>query len=301
MRFGVAFANVGPFVEPEAACRLARAAEASGFDSVWTVDHVVVPTGYRSAYPYDPSGRLPSGEDAPFPDPLVWLAYVARETRTVRLATGILVLPQRNPLVLAKQLATLDVLSGGRVTLGVGIGWLEEEYRALGAAFEGRGERLEEYVAAMRALWSEDRATFRGRDVAFRDSVLRPQPVRGTIPVLVGGHSEVAARRAGRMGDGFFPFGVAGDRLGHLLAVMREAAGRAGRDPSSVEVTVSSTTVDPAPALDELEALASMGVDRVVVPAALFRQDVEDGLARYGREVAAAAGGGTLVPERSPT
>lgn len=291
MRFGVAFANVGPFVDPEAACRLACTAEAAGFESVWTVDHVVVPAGYRSTYPYDPSGRLPSGEDAPFPDPVVWLAYVARATRTVRLATGILVLPQRNPLVLAKQLATLDVLSGGRVTLGVGVGWLEEESRALGVAFEGRGRRLEEHVAAMRALWSEDRATFHGRHVAFRDSVLRPQPVGGTIPVLVGGHSEVAARRAGRIGDGFFPLGVRGDGLGHLLSVMREAALRAGRDPSSMEVTVSSAAVDPGPALDEVGALASMGVDRVVVPAALFRRDVEGGLQRFGHEVVAAAGG----------
>ena len=109
MRFGIAFANIGPFVEPEAGlCDLARTAEAAGFESIWTVDHVVVPAGYRSTYPYDPSGRLPSAEDAPFPDPLVWLAYVARETRTIRLATGILILPERNPLVLAKQLATLD-------------------------------------------------------------------------------------------------------------------------------------------------------------------------------------------------
>lgn len=298
MRFGIAFANVGPFVDPEAACRLARSAEAAGFDSVWTVDHVVVPHGYRSTYPYDPSGRLPSGEDAPYPDPLVWLAYVARETRTVRLATGILVLPQRNPLVLAKQLATLDVLSAGRVTLGVGIGWLEEEYRALGASFEGRGERLEEYVAAMRALWAESRATFDGRDVAFRDSVLRPQPLRGSVPVVIGGHSRVAARRAGRVGDGFFPFGVPGGELPGLVAAMREAADRAGRDPASVEVTVSSACVDPTRAATEVEALASAGVGRVVVPAARFGDDVEGGLARFGREVIARSGS-TLDPERS--
>jgi probable F420-dependent oxidoreductase len=287
LRFGIAFANIGPFVEPEAACHLARTAEAVGFDSVWTVDHVVVPAGYRSTYPYDPSGRLPSGEDAPFPDPVVWLAYVARETRAVRLATGILVLPQRNPLVLAKQLATLDVLSGGRVTLGVGIGWLEEEFRALGASFEGRGRRQEEYVAAMRALWTQDRATFEGRDVSFRDSVLRPRPVQGSIPVLIGGHSEVAARRAGRIGDGFFPFGVEGERLRHLVSVMREAAERAGREPASIEITVSSYCLDPTEAAAELDRLRSVGVGRVVVPAALFRDDLEGRLTAYGRDVIA--------------
>lgn len=287
MRFGIAFANIGPFVEPEAACHLARTTEATGFDSIWTVDHVVVPAGYRSTYPYDPSGRLPSAEDAPYPDPLIWLAFVARETRSIRLATGILILPQRNPLVLAKQLATLDVLSGGRVSLGVGIGWLEEEFRALGASFEGRGRRLEEFVAAMRALWTQDQATFEGNDVSFTGSVLRPQPRQRSIPVLIGGHSEVAARRAGRIGDGFFPLGVQGDELGHLVSVMEDAAAGAGRDPSSVEVTVSSYHLDPVEAAAEIDALRAIGVERVVVPAALFRDDLEGGLRRYGDDVIA--------------
>ena len=128
MKFGVAFANIGAFVDPAKALRLARAAEGAGFESIWTVDHVVVPGGYRSKYPYDPSGRLPSGEGTVFPDPLIWLAYVAAGTSTLRLGTGILIVPQRNPLVLAKELATLDSLSGGRMILGAGIGWLEEEF-----------------------------------------------------------------------------------------------------------------------------------------------------------------------------
>ena len=139
MKFGIAFANIGPFIEPERRLCAGSSRRRAGFESIWTVDHVVVPAGYRSTYPYDPSGRLPSGEDAPFPDPLIWLAYVARATSTIRLATGILILPQRNPLVLAKELATLDYLSSGRVTLGVGIGWLKEEFEALGVPFERRG------------------------------------------------------------------------------------------------------------------------------------------------------------------
>ena len=138
LRFGVAFANIGPFVDPAEAVGLAQAAEAAGFESIWTVDHVVVPAGYRSTYPYDPSGRLPSGEGTVFPDPLIWLAYVAARTSTIRLGTGILIVPQRNPLVLAKELATLDSLSGGRMILGAGIGWLEEEFVALGVPFAGR-------------------------------------------------------------------------------------------------------------------------------------------------------------------
>jgi len=142
-------------------------------------------------------------------------------------------------------------------------------------------------VAAMRALWTEDQATFCGDDVSFTGSVLRPQPLQGSIPVLIGGHSEVAARRAGRIGDGFFPFGVPGDEMEHLLRVMRDTAEESGRDPSSVEVTVSTHHLDPARAAEEIDALAAMGVERVVVPAALFRDDLVGGLGRYGDDVIA--------------
>ncbi len=284
MNFGIAFANIGPFIEPEQACDLARAAEQAGFDSIWTVDHVVVPSGYRSTYPYDPSGRLPSGEDAPFPDPLIWLAFVARATSTIRLATGILILPQRNPLVLAKELATLDYLSSGRVTLGVGIGWLKEEFQALGIPLEGRAARAEEAIAAMRSLWSQHRASFEGSTVCFRDVYLRPQPPKGTIPVHIGGHSEVAAERAGRIGDGFFPFGVDAGGLARLAATMRRAAEAGGRDPASIEVTASSYCVDGDEARAEAEALMGLGVTRVVIPAALFRND-PGSLLRYGASV----------------
>ena len=182
MNFGIAFANIGPFVEPTEAIALAEAAESAGFESIWAVDHVVVPAGYQSHYPYDPSGKLPSGEATVFPDPLIWLSYVAARTSTLRLGTGILIVPQRNPLVLAKELATLDHLSGGRMILGAGIGWLEEEFEALGVPFAGRGRRTEEAIAAMRALWSQEQASYAGTTTAFRDCFLRPQPRGGTIP-----------------------------------------------------------------------------------------------------------------------
>ncbi len=287
MKFGIAFANIGPNIEPDRACSLARAAEAAGFESIWTVDHVVVPAGYRSTYPYDPSGRLPSGEDAPFPDPLIWLSYVARETSTIRLATGILILPERNPVVLAKELATLDYLSSGRVILGVGIGWMREEFEALGIPFERRGQRAEESIAALRALWSQQRASFDGTTVQFSDVYLRPQPRAGTIPIHIGGHSEIAARRAGRIGEGFFPFGVDRSELARLIDTMRTAAGEAARDPSSVEVTVSSYCVVPEEALADVAALDHLGVTRVIVPAALFQGDDDSALLHYGEQVIA--------------
>ncbi len=165
----------------QAATQLAQAAEAAGFESVWTVDHVVIPAEYRSVYPYDPSGRI-GPDDTSFPDPLIWLTYIAAATSTLRLGTAILILPERNPVLLAKELATLDALSGGRVILGVGVGWLKEEYEALGVPWEGRGPRGEESIGAMRALWSEDRASFAGTTTAFTDCYLRPQPVQWDDP-----------------------------------------------------------------------------------------------------------------------
>ncbi len=285
MKFGVAFANIGPFVGADAAVGLAQAAEAAGFESIWTVDHVVVPAGYESKYPYDESGKLPSGEATVFPDPLIWLAYVAARTSTLRLGTGILIVPQRNPLVLAKELATLDHLSGGRMILGAGIGWLEEEFAALGVPFAGRGQRTEEAIAAMRALWSQEQASYDGTTTSFQSCFLRPQPPGGTIPVHVGGHSEAAAQRAGRIGDGFFPFGVTRDELTSLLAVMGRAAEKAGRDPESIEVTVQSNLTTAEAALAEVLTLQKLGATRVIVPAAMFREDLAASLERYGADV----------------
>ena len=285
MKFGVAFANIGPFVDPVEAIGLAQAAEAAGFESIWTVDHVVVPAGYQSKYPYDPSGKLPSGESTVFPDPLIWLAYVAARTSSLSLGTGILIVPQRNPLVLAKELATLDHLSGGRMILGAGIGWLEEEFAALGVPFAGRGQRTEEAIAAMRALWSQESASYQGRTTTFRDCYLRPQPRGGAIPVHVGGHSKAAAERAGRIGDGFFPFGVTRDEIVSLSDVMRRSADEAGRDPASIEVTVQSYITTADEALDEVKVLERLGATRVIVPAAMFKQDPVEALRRYGVDV----------------
>ncbi len=282
MKFGVAFANIGPFVDPDHAVRLARAAESAGFESIWTVDHVVVPRGYQSVYPYDPSGRLPSGEGTVFPDPLIWLAYVAAATSTLRLGTGILIVPQRNPLVLAKELATLDSLSGGRMILGAGIGWLEEEFQALGVPFAGRARRLEEAIGAMRALWGEEQASFDGQTASFTDCFLRPQPVAGRIPVHIGGHSDAAARRAGRIGDGFFPLGVGLDELPPLIDLIGTSAVEAGRDPEAVEVTMQCTAVSGEEALAAAEALRALGVSRVLIPSVLFGAEFEAALARYG-------------------
>jgi len=154
MKFGLMFVNSGPFANPKLFEVLVRTADEVGIESLWTVEHVVVPVGYESQYPYSPTGRMPgNSEKIPIPDPIVPLAYAAAITKQIKLGTGILILPQRHPVYVAKEMATLDVLSGGRALLGVGIGWLEEEFEVVGVPFKERAARTEESVRAMRSLW----------------------------------------------------------------------------------------------------------------------------------------------------
>ena len=274
MQFGISGANVGPFASAEGARVMATAAEAAGFDSIWTFEHVVAPAGYESTYPYSSSGKAPGLEQVDLPDPLVWLSWAGAHTTTLRLGTGILILPQRNPLVLAKELATLHAMSGGRVRLGIGAGWLQEEFDAIGVPFARRGARTDEYVAAMRALWAGDgAASFHGEFVDFEDCISLPTPPGGTVPITVGGHSEVAAKRAGRLGDGYFPaidadtvasggVGAAMDRLEALVTLARRTAEDHDRDPDALEVTVNWSRVPNPEMADRLRAL---GAHRLVV------------------------------------
>src|SRR4051794_19841615 len=188
MKFGLMFANAGPFAEPENAIGVAQLVEELGFESLWTVEHVVVPAGYASSYPYSPDGRMPGGEDVALPDPLIWLAYVGAATTRLRLATGILILPQRNPVILAKELATLDRLTGGRVELGVGVGWLEEEFNALAIPFAGRGKRTDEYIDVLRRLWREPETAYDGTFTRFAAVKSFPKPATATgPPIHIGG------------------------------------------------------------------------------------------------------------------
>lgn len=261
MKLGLAFANTMAAVQPEGAVALAEYAEAAGVESLWTVEHVVVPGGYESTYPYSRSGRMPGGEDSPIPDPLIWLSYVAARTERIGLATGMMILPQRNPVITAKSLATLDVLSSGRVLLGAGIGWLKEEFDAIGIPFEERGSRTDEAIEAMRLLWSDDHPTYHGRHFAFDDARMWPKPINRTIPVVIGGHSEPAARRAARLGDGFFPGARDVDLNERMINLMRQAAEEAGRDPASIEVTLGGWPDEAT-----VERYLGIGAARIIVP-----------------------------------
>jgi probable F420-dependent oxidoreductase len=201
--------------------------------------------------------------DDPIPDPLDWLAFVAGVTHTVLLGTCILILPEHNPVLLAKRLATIDVLSAGRMLVGVGVGWMREESEALGVPFEQRGARTDEYVDVLRTLWTQEVASFEGRFVKFKEMKSSPKPVRPNgVPVVIGGHSEAAARRAGCRGDGFYPLGVGPDELTQLLEVMRLAALDAGRDVAAIEISTG------APAdLDTAKRLVELGVSRFMLSA----------------------------------
>jgi len=259
MKFGLRYCNTGRYVDPAKAVELVQAGEEAGFESAWTVEHTVVPEGYQSAYPYSDDGKMAGGkDDVPLPDPLIWMAYAAAATKRIKLATGIMILPQHSPVVAAKQIATLDYMSGGRVLLGIGVGWMREEFDAIGTPFDDRGPRTDDYVGAMRALRSQDKATYHGEFASFENIYCRPQPVNGSVPIIVGGHSKPAARRAGRLGDGFFP---ARGAPAELIAIARDSATQHGRDPDALEVTTSLPDD-----LDDIPAMAAAGVTRLLVP-----------------------------------
>ena len=259
MKFGLRYCNTGRYVDPTNAVQLLEAGEEAGFESAWTVEHTVVPAGYESSYPYSADGKMANGRnDIPLPDPLIWMAYAAACTTKIKLGTGILILPQHSPVITAKQIATLDYMSNGRVLLGIGVGWLREEFEAIGAPFDDRGRRTDEYVAVMRELWSADSPTFHGEFINFDGAICRPQPTNGTVPIIVGGHSKAAARRAGRLGNGFFP---ARGASAELIDLVKQTAEEHGRDPDAIEITTSLPDD-----LDTIPDLAAAGVHRLLVP-----------------------------------
>jgi probable F420-dependent oxidoreductase len=287
MKIGVRYCNTGPMVAPDRLVHLAQKAEEVGAESLWTVEHVVVPKAYASKYPYSADGKMAGPENAAIPDPLIWLSYAAGVTTRIKLATGILILPQRHPFYTAKQVATLDVLSGGRAILGVGIGWLEEEFRGLGIPWEARAERTEECVAALRSLWAEAPSAFSGKHYAWSAVESNPKPVqKPAVPIVIGGQVAATARRAARIGDGFFPART--DNLRELMHELARECAAIGRDPREIEVTTG--IVGRIPSRDDVKQLAELGVSRVLVALDDFSQGgVERALERVGDELIARA------------
>jgi probable F420-dependent oxidoreductase len=283
VKFGLAFASsVG--TNPVSALEISRLAEQAGFDSVWGGEHVIRPTKISSPYPYTDDGQMPGEAETPIPDPLIWLAYVAAAAPTLRLGTCILIVPQRNPLVLAKELATLDSLTGGRVELGLGVGWLKEEFEALDVPWERRGARNDEYVAAMKALWAGPHAEFHGEFVDFEPVTCSPRPVNGTIPILVGGDTPAAVRRAARIADGYFPGTNDPEQLSSLIEAVGVEAEKQGRSPDDIRIhAIFSDFKDPIAAAERMQA---QGVKRAMLPAFVFAGPGGlDRLAEFGERV----------------
>jgi probable F420-dependent oxidoreductase len=265
MRVGLHALGISTGARPEVIRPVAVAAEAAGFATLWAGEHVVLVDRPGSRYPYSHDGRIAVPAWADWLDPLLGLSFAAAVTSTIGLATGVLLLPEHNPVVCAKQTATLDVLSGGRFTLGIGIGWSAEEFAALGVPFGGRGRRTAEYVAAMRRLWADDVASFSGEFTRFESVRVNPKPVRGRrIPVVVGGNSDAALGRVAAFGDGWYGFNIPAEAVAERIAALAEQCKR--HDRSLRDLSVAVALADGSPGM--LPELAGMGVTDFVVVSA---------------------------------
>lgn len=263
MKVGLFGINMGRCANRGSIGRIARAAEDVGADSLWVGEHVVLPD------PQAPPSPVPPG--LPMLDPVVALTYAAAHTKTIRLATGIIILPQRNPLVLAKELASLDVLSGGRLIVGLGIGYLKAEFAALGIPFSDKGARTEEYLAAMKAVWSQEKPAFEGDTVRFSGIDAHPRPTQKPWPPIVfGGHSPAAYGRAARLASGWYGFHLDPEAAKSCVEGVRAACREAGRS-EPIEISVTPPAKFP---VEEIEAYAEAGVDRVVPMAVAEEIDV---------------------------
>jgi probable F420-dependent oxidoreductase len=261
-----------------------RRAEGLGFESVWVPEHLVFPTRITSRYPYSPDGIPPVSVDTPHLDPLILLTHLAATTTTIRLGTNIYLLPLRHPLLTARLAMSVDVLSGGRLILGVGIGWLEEEFAAAGIDFRTRAARTRECVRALKALWTEPEPSFRGRFFSFGPVKFEPKPVQRPHPPLVfGGESEAALRRAAALGDGWYGVGHTPASAAAQVTRLRALLAAAGRAEAPFEVTVSHA--GPALGRDDVARYAEAGVDRVVVLPWSRGREAEAGLERLAEAV----------------
>ncbi len=286
MKIGIIPVNVG-VQSVEKMVELAVLAEQGGVESLWTFEHVIVPVDYASKYPYSPDGKMGVEPDANFVDPLIALSAIAAHTSRVRLATGVNILSQSNPLYLAKQAASLDFVSGGRFMLGVGIGWLREEFDAMGVPFERRGARFDDAIQAMRKVWSGGVVEHESDFLHWTGFKSHPVPVQDPFPVVIGGSKGKAFERTAKYGQGWYAPTASTDQLTPLLAQLDEACAAEGRDRSTVEIT--AMWIPPAEGLDKVPQYADLGVSRLVVPMPVVAAggDPVDGLKRFADEVVA--------------
>jgi probable F420-dependent oxidoreductase len=271
-------------IRPEQAQAVARRAEALGFESVWVPEHVVFPPRFESRYPYAADGIPPITPESPLLDPLLLLTHVAAATSTIRLGTNIYLVPLRHPLLTARTAVTLDVLSGGRLTLGVGVGWLEGEFEAMGVDFRTRGARCREYVRALRTLWTEPEPEFHGRYVSFGPVKFEPKPIqKPSIPILLGGETDAALARAAAVGDGWYGAGHTPETARTQVQKLRALLDQAGRAAVPFEITASHKP--PTLTRDDVRRYADAGVQRIAVVPWQRGREAEEALGRVADEV----------------
>jgi probable F420-dependent oxidoreductase len=263
MRLGLHALGIGSGATRSVIDAVAAAAEKSGFATLWSGEHVVMVDRSASRYPYSDDGQIAVPATADWIDPLIGLSFAAAATSTIGIATGVLLLPEHNPVLVAKQAATLDTLSGGRLTLGVGVGWSREEFDALGVPFERRAARTAEYVAAMRTLWRDDVASFDGEFVHFDAVRVNPKPVANRrIPIVLGGNSDAALRRVVAWGDGWYGFNLDGVReVAERMDFLRRLCNDTGRDRAELQLAVALRDLS----VKDVRPLAELGVDELVI------------------------------------
>jgi probable F420-dependent oxidoreductase len=285
MKFGIVPINVDVFAEPDTLVPFVQRAEALGYESVWTAEHVIIPRQYSSVYPYNPSGKVPFRPDAAIIDPLITLTYVAASTKRLRLGTGVNILPQMSPLYLAKWASSIDYLSKGRLMLGVGVGWLKEEFEAIGVPFARRGKRADEYLQALKQVWTGEEVNYRGEFLNWQGFMMRPRPAQPAgIPLVIGGVTPAAIRRLVRYGDGWYVIGKdLDDYRAHMRAFHAECQ-RQGRNPSEIEITAYWNYYGEG--RESLAVYQELGVHRLLVNMRALRdRDVTTAMERFGEEV----------------
>ncbi len=289
MDVGITPINSAAYLDPSYLRDFAQQIEGLGYESVWTFEHVIIPENYDSAYPYSPTGKLSIPTDQGFTDPLIALTYVASCTERLRLGTGVNILSQVNALYLAKQASSLDHLSGGRFMLGVGVGWLAEEFHALGVPFERRGPRADEYIDAMRTCWSGELVEHQGEFLDWRGFRMLPTPAqRPSLPVLIGGTTDAAIRRLVARGDGWYVIHKDLDEFRSHVDRMHAECDRQGRDPSELELTAYWNFHREG--VDGLQVYRDHGVSRVLVNTAALRMGrPEEAVVTFAEEGLAAA------------
>jgi probable F420-dependent oxidoreductase len=263
MQLGLHALGIGNGADRAVIDAVAAAAQSAGFATLWSGEHVVMVDESASRYPYSDDGRIAVPAEADWIDPLIGLSFAAAATSTIRIATGVLLLPEHNPVLVAKKTATLDTLSGGRLTLGIGIGWSREEFDALGVPFERRGARTKEYVDAIRTLWRDDVASFDGEFVGFDAVRVNPKPVHDRrVPIVLGGNSDAALRRVALWGDGWYGFNLDSvDAVAERVVFLRDRCSEHGRNFADLRLAVALRDLQPR----DVAPLVTLGVDELVL------------------------------------